>query len=91
LDGRNLCSLLVGRRCLVCCIGILLWRTCVDWGDYSCVSEGMVCEKARRLHDDLVKNYSGRSDDTDVFKLSAYEQTVIGITTPNPFLFQSLS
>jgi len=51
----------------------------------------MVCEKARRLHDDLVKNYSGRSDDTDVFKLSAYEQTVIGITTPNPFLFQSLS
>jgi len=34
------------------------------------VSEGMICEKARRLHDDLVINYPGRSGDTDVFKAS---------------------
>lgn len=34
------------------------------------VSEGIICEKARRLHDDLVKNYPGTSADTDVFKAS---------------------
>ena len=33
-------------------------------------SEGMICEKARRLHDDLVKKYPGMSGDTDVFKAS---------------------
>jgi len=34
------------------------------------VFEGMICEKARRLHDDLVKKYPGTSGDTDVFKAS---------------------
>ena len=34
------------------------------------VSEGMICEKARRLHDDLVKKYPVTSGDTDVFKAS---------------------
>jgi len=28
----------------------------------------MICEKARQLHDDLVKKYPGTSGDTDVFK-----------------------
>jgi len=34
------------------------------------VSEGMIWEKARRLHDDLVKKYPSTSGDTDVFKAS---------------------
>lgn len=34
------------------------------------ISEGIICEKARRLHDDLVKKYPGTSADTDVFKAS---------------------
>jgi len=34
------------------------------------VSEGMICEKARQLHDDLVKKYSVTSGDTDVSKAS---------------------
>jgi len=34
------------------------------------VSESMICEKARRLHDDLVKKYPGTRGDTDVFKAS---------------------
>jgi hypothetical protein len=34
------------------------------------VSAGIISEKARRLHDDLVKRYPGTSGDTDVFKSS---------------------
>jgi len=34
------------------------------------VSEGTMGEKARRLHDDLVKKYPGTSGDTDVLKAS---------------------
>ena len=34
------------------------------------VPEGMICEKARRLHDYLVKNYPGTTADTYVFKTS---------------------
>jgi len=34
------------------------------------VSEGMICEKARRLHDDMVKKYPGTNGDTDDFKAS---------------------
>jgi hypothetical protein len=30
----------------------------------------MICEKAKRLHDDLVKKYPGTSGDADVFKAS---------------------
>jgi hypothetical protein len=34
------------------------------------VSEGVICEKARRLHEDLVEKYLGTSVDTDVFQAS---------------------
>ena len=34
------------------------------------VSEGIICEKARRLHEDLVKKYPGTSADTDIFQAS---------------------
>jgi hypothetical protein len=34
----------------------------------NCVSEGLICEKTRRLHDDLVKKYPGTTGNTDVFK-----------------------
>jgi hypothetical protein len=32
------------------------------------VSEGIICEKARRLHEDLVEKYPGTSADTDDFQ-----------------------
>jgi hypothetical protein len=32
----------------------------------SSVSESVICEKARPLHDDLVKKFPGTSGDTDV-------------------------
>jgi len=38
--------------------------------DGNSVSEGMICEKAKRLHEDLVKKYPGTSGDADVFKAS---------------------
>jgi transposase-like protein len=34
------------------------------------VSKGIICEKARRLHEDLVKQTPGTSADTDVFQAS---------------------
>jgi hypothetical protein len=34
------------------------------------VSEDIICEKARQLHEDLAEIYSGMSADTDVFQAS---------------------
>jgi len=48
---------------------LLIWIK-DDMLDGNSACEGMICEKARRLHDDLVKKYPGTSGDTDVFKVS---------------------
>ena len=38
--------------------------------DGNSVSEGIICEKPRQLHDDLVQNDPDMSVDTNVFKAS---------------------
>ena len=48
---------------------LLIWINDIMLAGNS-VSEGMICEKARTLHHDLVKSYPGTSGDTDVFKAS---------------------